>query len=452
MRSNRVHNRFQKAQPTIEAAFAFDDAIVEATRRGLQGDPGPGAMEGAPEQASGEILRLLGRNLRHRLRRMLAVDDHYQELRARQRHRRKQRDAIAQSGHALLVNVRKYLQGFYGWDGACEVLGVWGPTEREPRALHQQLGEGLWWARNWDGMPEPLIAGGEKEAEECLARLEELYSELDEVIDDVGRGDRQVEVAMLDQRAAMAEFDRAYQHGAEAMEAQLIQVGLPTLAAAVRPGVGRRGRPLKQRPVDLHPDLVEQVRADGLVDLELPVSNDVRNEGTSLAASSKDAGDDAARDLASPDAAGDGIEADRRVSNGARNSSADEEIIEQPLPERSEGEEIIEHVFPEWSGSEEESRQPLRERPEDDEKSEHLLHERSGGEEESEQRFHKPDQGAASGVLSRLALRSPLVACAQTPRRRDLERRPGGPAAGRTPLIEVEGPKAPWWQKLLRAS
>ncbi len=73
---------------------------------------------------------------------------------------------------------------------------------------------------------------------------------------------------MLDQRKAMQHFDRTATHGSQLLEAQLILIGLPTLGDAVRPQIGRRGQPLKQRPVDLHPDLVEQVRAVGMIRLD----------------------------------------------------------------------------------------------------------------------------------------------------------------------------------------
>ncbi len=438
MRSNRIRNRFEQAQPTIQAAFAFADVVVEATRRSLCRGVDPASFKAPPERASGEIFVILGRNLQLRTRRMLAADDRYQELKARQGRRRSRRDEIARRGHALVVEIRKYLQGFYGWDGACEVLGLFGATEREPRALHRQLGEAVWWARNWDGRPEPLVAGGEEEAEKCLVKLEALDEELDRAVGEVGRGAREVEVAMLDQRAAMAEFDHAYKHGAGAIEAQLIQVGLPTLAAAVRPGVGRRGRPLRKRPVDLHPDLVEQVRAGGLIDLD--------------EASSTDAGDGSTRDVASPEAAGHGIEADLTASAGARKGSGRNEKSEQPLLERSADEEIIEHPAHEGVEAGEKSRHPVHEQSDSEEIIEPRVHERRGGEEIIEQHLHKSTASEASRLFSRLNVPLAAARCGQDPRRRDLRRRPGGPAAGRSPIEKAGRETSSWWQRLLRVA
>ncbi len=452
MRSKRIKHRFKQALATIHAAFAFADAVVEATRRGLCQGSDRATAGAAPEQASGEIFVILGRNLRRQLERMLAADDRYRSLRARLRRRRSRRDKIAKRGYALLVDTRKYLHGFFGYEGTCEVLGLRGPTEREPRALHRQLGEVVWWARNRDGKPEPLVAGGEDEAEKCLTRLEELHEELDQVIDEIGRGAREVEAAMLDQRAAMAEFDRAYKHGAGAMEAQLIQVGLPTLAAAVRPGVGRRGRPLKQRPVDLYPDLVEQVRNEGLVELDVTVAGDVRNGMAGLIAGSKEAADGSGLNVASPEVAGHGSEVDGSVSIGARKGSARDGITQQALPKRSAGEEIIEQPLHERSGGEEKSEHRFHERSGREEKSEHLLHQRSAGEEKSEQPLHESTAGEASVVFSRLKLSPPAAACGRDPRRRDLRRRPQVLATGRSPLKHEQRANPSWWQKLLRVA
>ena len=66
----------------------------------------------------------------------------------------------------------------------------------------------------------------------------------------------------------MKAFDDWYAKGARTLEATYVLLGLPTLAAAVRPHLkvaGRVGRPSKLPPVDDYPDLVERVRAAGLL-------------------------------------------------------------------------------------------------------------------------------------------------------------------------------------------
>jgi len=129
--------------------------------------------------------------------------------------------------------------------------------------LDYQAGEAVWWARNREETPKPLYTGAERDAEKVVDEVDGVQTELRQALDAVGLGRTEVVAAMLDQRQAMKDFDRISIETAHYLEAQLILFGLPTLAAAVRPGVGRRGRPLKERPVDLYPDLVDQAMSPG---------------------------------------------------------------------------------------------------------------------------------------------------------------------------------------------
>ncbi|MCP3956972.1 MAG: hypothetical protein GY719_03885, partial [bacterium] len=61
---------------------------------------------------------------------------------------------------------------------------------------------------------------------------------------------------------ATAAFDRSLKATAHRLEAVLDAGGLFSLADAVRPWTGRRGRPPKEKPVDLYPDLVARAMAD----------------------------------------------------------------------------------------------------------------------------------------------------------------------------------------------
>ena len=61
-----------------------------------------------------------------------------------------------------------------------------------------------------------------------------------------------------------AAFDERYGLGTETLASAYVFLGLPTLAAAVRPHfktTGRTGRPRKTPEADEHPDLVAQVLA-----------------------------------------------------------------------------------------------------------------------------------------------------------------------------------------------
>ncbi len=445
MRAQRVLHRSRQATPVIAATCAFADVVVEATKRGLRRNPRTTPAEAAQASATGQVFRLLGRELRHRRRLMLDADDRYQELRSRQRRLRLERDQIARRAYRGLVAARKVLKGLFGYEGACDFLGLRGPTRREPRDLNYQLGEAVWWARNHEAEVDPLHVGAEEEAESCVASLELLHADLGRSLGDVLRGWRQTTAAMLEQRAAMAEFDETSKHVAGTLEAQLIAVGLPTLAAAVRPGVGRRGRPLKRPPVDRHPDLVEQVRARGLIEAH--------------STSSKLSGNDSELEPTAQNAAGLGDAVDVELSNRVRSDSAHVEIIEQPLPQRSRGDEKAEKPFHKRSGDEAIIEQALPERSGAEEKSRHLVRKQTGSDSKIEQPLRKSGNGEASVVMSRLTLSPPASACGRGVRPHDhggcsyrVERRVGGPAAGRPSLKRMRKAAASWWERLLRAA
>ncbi len=227
----------------------------------------------------------------------------------------------------------------------------------------------------------------------------------------------------------MAAFDRTYKHVAGVIEARLIEVGLPTLADAVRPGVGRRGRPLKRRPKDRYPDLVERVRAGGQIAVD--------------EAPAKAAGNGSGQDVAVSNVAGNGDAVEETVANAVRNDSAGLEKSEHPFPERLMGDE--------------KSEQPLHKRSAGDEKSRHVVPVYSASDEKSEQPLHKSRTHEASDVVSRFRPSPAVQSCVQDPRRRDLEhrgdvaRRPRGRAMSRASVRPAKTEPA-WWRRLLRVA
>lgn len=479
MPSQRVRNRSHQALPTLWAAFACADAVAEATRRQLGRSV---RSEPSLAQSSGQTFVLFGRGLQRQLRALLTADGRYQRRRARQRRYQARRDLVARRLQREFVQVRRYLKGLLGYRGACEYLGFSGPSPREPTEVFYQVREAVLWAQSRQ-VPEGLFAGLEHDVRQRIDHLDALCRQLDLAMGDVARGRCEVDSAMLDQRQAMRDFDRFYKESARAMESQLIFVGLPSLAEAVRPGVGRRGRPLKERPVDLYPDLVERVRAEGLIDLDPALSKPLAAARGPEAARSLDEGtatedprasragveeggaglETGSRDLsdgqqaqavpACGDAAGEAGLA--RLATGSRNGSAGGEKIEQSRPERSRGEEKTDRVFLDRSAGEEIIEQALPERSAEKAEIEQAFRERASGEEKIEQAFPESAAGHASGVLARLTLPPPVAACGrgragQAGYRIGRRRRPlsGPSAAGEK---KPAAPPPPWWARLLRA-
>ena len=467
MRSQRVKNRFHQALPTLWAAFACADVVTEAARRQLRRSGSPPAAEPAPTWATGQVFIILGRRLLHVLRRMLTADEHYQRLRDRQRRRQKQRDRIAKRAYSELTAARRFFRGLLGYENACRHLGLQGATAREPTTLYHQLDEVLdhlerraaaahgelaeaddSWAPKFSSCEAAVARWGE--------RLGASRDELRRALDDVGLGKCEVVQAMLDQRAALADFDRTYKASAHNIEAQLILNGLPTLAAGVRPGVGRRGRPLKKRPVDLYPDLIEQVRSEGLMDLDAADVETVSAGSREHAASSNDAAGAPARDSTSPNGVRNGSPADWGATGAAPEALRHESKIDRPLHKLPGSEEKIAQDVDEQS----EAGSKIDPSPHDlsvsDEKIELGAHELSVGESKIDPPLHKPPAPESSGLLAGLTLPPPIPdpGCrhggdgrrgSYRPKKRSVRL-----AAGRSTAPKAR--KTAWWRRLLPAA
>ncbi len=345
MRSKRIHNRAEHALPIVWAAFACADVASEAMRR----------MVGAPAVDAGTRIGGtfvdMGRRIMQRMRAMLSADEVYHQLRARQRRRQARRDDLAQRLYRQLGQARPRLRCLVKDEVIRHRLEKLGPTRRRPWLLCRQASEILELLRlrvQDNEMPVFTQVIEDIEASLCIS-----LSELDQALDQVGRGRFEVASAMLDQRKAMQRFDRAATRGGQLLEAQLILIGLPTLGDAVRPQIGRRGRPLKQRPVDLHPDLVEQVRVVGMIRL------DDRELGSGSSTETADAGrigiettsrvenTGGWRVLTHPKSANDGSLVSEKIEHLFTELAQDLEKIEYTLSEPLEGLEIIETPLPE---------------------------------------------------------------------------------------------------------
>ncbi len=103
------------------------------------------------------------------------------------------------------------------------------------------------------------------------APLEPLLEDLDATVLAIEHEEARTTQALAARIEAMEAFDDWYNRGARTLECTYVLLGLPTLAAAVRPYLtvaGRVGRPSKRPPVDDYPDLVERVREARLLPAE----------------------------------------------------------------------------------------------------------------------------------------------------------------------------------------
>ncbi len=457
MRSKRVQNRLQKAVAPLWAAFACAEVVGEAMSRLV----GPGGVDSPSVPSTGDssrgLFRLLGRGLLRQLERLRKADDRYQRLRARQRRRQVRRDVVARRLYREVVAARRYLKGLFGPEGVCLYCGLQGETPREPWELLALARETVLWAQSREVIPESDWPNAEALGAKCIDDLDALCRELDEALEAVGRGHRETEAAMLGQRQEIKDFDRVCNESARAMEAKLIFVGLPTLSAAVRPGVGRRGRPLKKRPVDRYPDLVQRVCDEGVIAVELKdprttsegvatLSPEGESGSAHLGSDRGDAPKGSEGLATSRDGLGEGKGSLMAISPASRNGSAGSDLVEQAFLERSTREEKIEQAFPECEAGSDLIEQPSPEP--------------SGSEEKIEQLFPDSQLGKAASVVSGLRPLPPAAVCTKRsvggyrPPRRSSAHRPPAHRSGAstTERSTLRQAAATWWGRLKRSA
>lgn len=263
MPSQRIHHRIERGHATVWAAFACADVVAEALSRRLRHEiaehlldqaaepDGRGDAAAAPASI-GLLFRLIGRAIARRCRPMLAADRAYDRARAELRARRQHRDRLAGRLYDRLVELRRRFGKH-----ARRHLGLDGPTSRDPVELGLQGFQAVrLLGRPRLELPSDLPAGGPIDPVATSKELEPLCAELEEAIRAVYRGQATVDGALFHQRRAIEDFDALYADGARLLERILDAAGLPTVRDLVRPGVGRRGRPPKMKPVDAYPDLV----------------------------------------------------------------------------------------------------------------------------------------------------------------------------------------------------
>ncbi|MCP3959623.1 MAG: hypothetical protein GY719_17375, partial [bacterium] len=220
----------------------------------------PGTPPGLP--CAERPLRAGGEALGRARARLEAADAACFEVRSETRRLRRRRDAATRELYREMGRVRRAVKAAVGAERLREYLPK-GDTQREPWHLLTQAGHVLELLAD---SPQPLDVRGENGARVCgpelVERLRSLVARSEAALRAVAAARRREEAALVVKQRATAAFDRSLKATAHRLEAALDAGGLFSLADAVRPWTGRRGRPPKQKPVDLYPDLVARAMAD----------------------------------------------------------------------------------------------------------------------------------------------------------------------------------------------
>ncbi len=277
--SRRVRRRVRESVPAVRVAFASIEILGEAIER-RWGE----AIERHREQWEREAREAVGKSERPitvadlvygigcEIRRLAeAMVDADEELDRARRHRRRlcrERDAAGRLLYGELGRFRKHARGILRPRRARLVPELRGETFRDPQLLVRQTDDCLRWAASRDDAPpgaEVAPEGRQRNTWKAMtAPLVPLRNELDAALTAVDGAGPAIQAALHLRDRAMAEYDDRYSKGARLLESLYTLLGMPSLAAAVRPHrkvTARVGRPSKQPEADEHPDLVARVLA-----------------------------------------------------------------------------------------------------------------------------------------------------------------------------------------------
>jgi hypothetical protein len=274
MTSTTVHDRIHRTLPAQRLAATCADVVVEALQRmfahrladGRSPTAGATTADVPPLTIGvGQLVRLIGIEIREAGEEAMVADREVERALARLRGCRGRRGEAVRRLYRGVTRLRRSLSGVLGRERATRWLEFLdGETSRDPHTLIRQtrLLE-LFLGDPTTAPSGPVAAGVEVDWPALAAPLRPLRAELEAALRTVTSARRTERLARGARRRALARLDRVYLRGSRLLESLLDYAGLPSLAAEVRPGVGRRGRPMKERPVDEHPDLVARARAAG---------------------------------------------------------------------------------------------------------------------------------------------------------------------------------------------
>ena len=149
---------------------------------------------------------------------------------------RERRDELAQETYRLVGGVRQALEGVYGRKPAAKVLGVTGPTPREPERLRtvvqvaaRQLGDSK------VALPELRVAGLAPDRAALAATLGQAHERFAEVLDELGDLERRVQALAQARDNAKARFRRFYVGWGRVLDGLYVVADQRELARRLRP-------------------------------------------------------------------------------------------------------------------------------------------------------------------------------------------------------------------------
>ena len=218
-------------------------ALLDA---GLEEQLGPASPEEEGLDCGGSLAVRIARRmqlLRHHLE---ATGEALERIRDELHRWRLRREKTHAKLYDAAKHLREFCRGVFDGDEGDTFLGLHGALPREPKELRaafapvvRRLADAEW------PLPESKVRGFGIDREELVKRLIKNHDELGQTLDAIKTGETRETVAKVAKRRAGEAHNTFLAKSCRYLEAALDLAGLDDLAAAVRPDVGRRGRPPK---------------------------------------------------------------------------------------------------------------------------------------------------------------------------------------------------------------
>lgn len=233
-------------QKSANAVIAAGETHAERVAADLDALLSPYLQRGEKMPDLALFTRLITRSLADVRDRMVAADEaHLGEL-ADDGPPREARDDVATELYSELTELREWLTGLYG-AAALKRLGFSEATPRDPVHLERFAGE-VACALGGKDLPKPRRKGVRWDADETVARIEELREALRGHLKDVAREAREAEATLVAKTAAISAYDERFSRAATALVGVFRLAGHVDLADRVRPSSRRPGQTEVEAP------------------------------------------------------------------------------------------------------------------------------------------------------------------------------------------------------------
>lgn len=245
MPSQIVVRRQRQARALRTSLNQHKEALLEGLQLRHPLELGDGAALQGYEQLHQFFLDALAGRLDAMVR---ADDEHSVEL-MDDREPRRRRELAADQAHRVLLGVRRAATGFFGTEGAAELLNMEGETSRDPVTLYRQGVLVMERLRDPELELPPSLLSGAPDREGWAALLEPALSTLREALDEVGGEEREAALTRALRNQTIADHDQDFNALARILEGFLLLAGRRDLSDDVRPGrLRRRARRAAEEP------------------------------------------------------------------------------------------------------------------------------------------------------------------------------------------------------------